>query len=132
MSAMRTMLPRAFRLREDLTSVQRVIAVTLIMFGAASLALNVITIFILADLGRPSLIPWIALLLFGFGPLVTAVEEYGVEGIEEEETPAMQDEGAVPVTELHGRPTPPRLHLVRSASHDTPPEGSHDHVRTAG
>ena len=51
------------RLHPDLSARQRVIATSLIVFGTLVSILSLIVIFALADLGRPSFLPWIAWLL---------------------------------------------------------------------
>lgn len=123
-------LLRPFRLRADLTPRQRVTAITLITFAVIVTTLSLVVIFALADLGRPSFLPWIIWFLFGVGPAVTAFEEYGV-GDSEDDDEESKEEDETPVAEMPGRPTPPRLHLVRSS--DTTQENRHgDHVRTAG
>lgn len=119
-------LLRPFRLRADLTPRQRVTAITLITFAVIVTTLSLVVIFALADLGRPSFLPWIIWFLFGVGPAVTAFEEYGVGDSEDDD-----EEDETPVAEVPGRPTPPRLYLVHSSA--SAREDRHDdHVRTAG
>ena len=112
---MSTLNTLGLRLRKDLTTHQRITAISLIVFGILASILCVVVIFALADLGRPSFLPWVALLLFGVGPFVTAFEEYGTSN-DEGDTKA---ETATPARDLHRRPTPPRLRLIRSPEFDT-------------
>lgn len=119
---MKNLLPHWARLRPDLTKGQRIIAITLIAFGTLMTVACFIVIFALADLGRPSFLPWIAWFLFGVGPTVTALEEYGVK--ESEKSDASTEKGAASECS-----TPPRLHLIRSseASTDQPYDQEDDH-----
>lgn len=125
------------RLHPNLSKRQRITAVSLIVFGALVSILCFIIIFALADLGRPSFLPWIAWFLFGVGPIITALEEYGAEDSESAEALGATTEGeATDVEALPGRPVPPRLHLIHSPDFttDRPYNQEEDHghhARTA-
>lgn len=81
------MLPALLRLRDDLTLRQVRIAVAIIIPGSLVAVASLITIFLLADLGRPSFLPWFALLFLGVGPVHGAYEKYGYILSDEEAEP---------------------------------------------
>lgn len=109
---MRNPLPYPFRLRKTLTTRQRITAYALLAFSGITGIVCVTVIFALADLGTPSLLPWIVWLLFGFGPFVIALEEYGEREQEEQEASDAPAEDSSPAPETLTRPAPPRLRLV--------------------
>lgn len=124
---MKNILPDWARLHPDLNKRQRITAVALIVFGILASILCLIVIFALADLGRPSLLPWIAWFLFGVGPIVAAMEEYGAE-----ENEAVGEAGAS--TEMFPElSTPPHLRLIHSPgftdNHEAREETHDRHVR---
>lgn len=129
---MKNPLPTWARLHPDLSTPQRITAITLIVIGALMSILCITTIFTLADLGRPSFLPWIAWLFFGIAPIATALEAYGAEENEYETTPT-KDTATDEIL-----PTPPRLRLVHSREpkndrpYDQERDHAHHHVRTTG
>lgn len=112
------------RLRPNLTERQRFTAVAMIAFGALATLTCLVVIFALSDLGRPSILPWIAWLLFGVGPIVTAFEEYGADEVEAPEK-----------TRVHSgpesRPTAGHLRLIHSPNFTTEEKHEH-HARATG
>lgn len=115
---MKNTLPDWARLHPDLNKRQRFTAITLLVIGTLVTILSLIVIFALADLGRPSFLPWIIWFIFGVGPIVTAMEEYGAErefeAKEVLEVHSFEETGPLAMEALAGRPTPPRLRLIRS------------------
>lgn len=136
------MRPNWTRLHPGLNKGQRAIAISAIIFGTLVSLACFILIFALADLGRPSLLPWIVWFLFGVGPIVSVLEEYGAESERMTREAETDEEGAdtedsTETEALVGRPAPPHLRLIRSPEfrNDQPYDQEADHahhVRTTG
>lgn len=78
-------LARALRLRDGLTRGQRAVAVVLLVYGMVGTVICFVAILVLANMGSPSVLPWFAWVLFGLGPFLWALEEYGPRGEESED-----------------------------------------------
>lgn len=81
------MLPTLLHLRDNLTLRQVRIAVATIIPCSLVAIASLITIFVLADLGQPSFIPWFTMLFLGVGPVYGAYEEYGYILTDDEAVP---------------------------------------------